>query len=396
MRELPALDEVGPVIDAGLRGAAAGSVERAALLLDRGYMLVQREGRHDAVAKEAIGAALDAAEETADANLVSAALDLEQAEHMHDGRYGDMYRSAMRRLELLPRLTDVREIADAHAMRAWSTLHLGRYRESEAAATAASERARGIDAGAYLHGLTWRVAARFMLGDWEGALADQAELERVAALDSQRDVPASFSMRAYTQTALCHFLRGDDGLSDRYVDISLRYFESRPPLYGAGPAIAIPLLAHVLALRGRFDEALAVLPLVVHSGGAGLTYQVLCEVTALREAWDEAAPLVSAAREEAAAGELLALPLYTDRLEGRTVAAAGEAEQAAVLLRRSADGFGELEAPWEEAWSRLLLGEVLLPVDREQAERELAAALTVFDALGSVREAERARAPLAV
>jgi hypothetical protein len=135
---------------------------------------------------------------------------------------------------------------------------------------------------------------------------------------------------------------------------------------------------------------------VPRSGGAGLTYQVLCEITAERGSWDEAAPLAAAAREEAEAGELVALPLYADRLEGRAAAAAGQTEQAAALLRGSADGFRELEAPWEAAWSRLLLGEALLPLAREEAERELAAALAVFDALSSVREAERARAPLAV
>ena len=223
---------------------------------------------------------------------------------------------------------------------------------------------------------------------------DQSEIERVSAFD-ERELPPSFSMRAYTQSALCHVLRGDEERADSYVDLLLRYFASRPRLWSQGPTLATPLLAVVLARRGRFEEAVGVLPLRPRSGGAGLTYQALCEVTAARGAWDEAPGLTSAAREEAAAGELLALPLYADRLEGRAAAAAGDGEAAAALLRGSADGFRELEAPWEEAWSRLLLGEVLLPLEREPAERELAAALGVFEQLGSVREAERARAPLA-
>jgi hypothetical protein len=64
------------------------------------------------------------------------------------------------------------------------------------------------------------------------------------------------------------------------------------------------------------------------------------------------------------------------------------------LLRRSAEGFAALEARWEEAWSRLLLGEVLAHTDSKAAEVELGAALPVFERLGSVREAELALAVL--
>jgi hypothetical protein len=101
--------------------------------------------------------------------------------------------------------------------------------------------------------------------------------------------------------------------------------------------------------------------------------------------------VVVAARDEAEVGELLALPLVADRLEGRAAAAGGDFASAAKLLGRSAEGFEALEAPWEEAWSRLLLAEALLGGDRTAAERELRAALPVFERLGSVLEAKRAR-----
>ncbi|MGH3102667.1 MAG: LuxR family transcriptional regulator, partial [Gaiellaceae bacterium] len=87
--------------------------------------------------------------------------------------------------------------------------------------------------------------------------------------------------------------------------------------------------------------------------------------------------------------------LYADRLEGRAAAAAGDVERATELLRRSAEGFAALGARWEEAWSRLLVAEVIVGGEARQAERELAAALPVFEQLGSVREAERVRALLA-
>jgi hypothetical protein len=105
--------------------------------------------------------------------------------------------------------------------------------------------------------------------------------------------------------------------------------------------------------------------------------------------------LVADAREEAEIGEQLSLPLFADRLEGRAVAAAGDLESAAVLLHRSADGFALLGARWEEAWSRLLLAEVLVNGDARRTEGELTAALQVFEQLGSVQETERARRLLA-
>jgi len=130
------------------------------------------------------------------------------------------------------------------------------------------------------------------------------------------------------------------------------------------------------------------------TAGSGLTLEMLCEVVAMRGDWDEAVRVVAAAREEAKVGEQIALPLYADRLEGRAAAAAGDAARAAELLRRSADGFAVLGAQWEEAWSRLLLAEVIVGSDRERAEREVAAALPVFEHLRSVRELRRARALL--
>src|SRR5262249_52962735 len=153
--------------------------------------------------------------------------------------------------------------------------------------------------------------------------------------------------------------------------------------------------ALALARRGLFDEALAACPFVPHTWGSGLSLEMRCEVVASQGDWDEAARVVAAARDETEIGEQVALPLYADRLEGRAVAAAGGAAHAAELLRRSADGFAALGARWEQAWSRLLLAEVVVDTDRQRAERELAEALPVFEQLRSVREHQRARALLA-
>ncbi|MBD0328489.1 MAG: AAA family ATPase [Thermoleophilia bacterium] len=394
MRELPEIDDVRRLIDAGLGAAPERGPERTLLLVDRGFLISQREGRRDQEADDAVREAAAAAEELGDADLLSAALDLVQAHAMLLGRYGEMYREGQRRNALVPRMSDVKEIGDTYAMAAWSALHLGRYREAETHASACIVRSHGIDAGSYLHGLTWRVAARFRLGDWDGSLADHAELERVAPL-ARGEAPAGYTTLAYASRALTHVRRGEHDEADRYVDAALRYFRGQRLPAGRSLLHSAPL-ALALAQTGRFEEALALLPFAPRTGGAGATLEALCEIAAARERWDEAPGLVSAAREEAEAGGLLALPLVADRLEGRAAAAGGDVRRGAELLARSADGFAELEARWEEAWSRLLLAELAASTDAGIAERHLGAALRVFEQLGSVRELERSRALEAV
>jgi class 3 adenylate cyclase len=392
MVELPPVDEVKSLISAGLRSAPMGSRERALLLVDEGFLYLQRERQPDEVVERAVGEAVAAADATGVADIRSAAFDLAAASHMNVGRYGEMRRETERRRELLSELRDSKEIGDTYSMGAWAAHHIGLYREAEAHASAAIERARDLDVGAYIHGLTWRIAARFMLGDWDDALADQAELERVAGL-ALRGLPAGYTMRAYTYTALCHELRGDDEAALRYVDVSLaRRVRARTDTTRGLGSLQFPPLARALARRSRFDEAVALIPFEAHSGSAGQTLEALCEITASRGDWQASPSIAAQAREEAAWGELLSLPLFADRLEGRAGAASGDVEGGASLLRRSADGFAKLDAPWEEAFSRLLLAEAL---GGRAAQQELAAALPVFDRLGSVREADRARALLA-
>ena len=393
MNEPTEVGAVRQVIEQGLLAAPTPSRERTLLLINRGFVVVQREGRRDDATDASVREAATAAEELGDVDLLSAALDLMQANAQEGGRHGESYRTSLKRIELSARVTDVKEIGDCYATAARAAFSLGRYREAEERASTCIERARGIDSGSYLHGLTWRSQVRFAHGDWEGAFADQAELERVVAL-APRELPPAYTMGSYMRAALCHELRGEHDESDGYIALGLRYFEQRISRQHGPTSVHLASLALVLARRGRFDEALEFIPLVARSNSAGVTLEALCEIAAARERWGDAAGLVAAARSEAEVGEQPSLPLFADRLEGRAAAARGDAAGAAELLRRSADGFAALEAPWEEAWSRLLLAEAVLPTDRPAAERELTAALPVFERLGSVQEAERARALL--
>jgi class 3 adenylate cyclase/DNA-binding SARP family transcriptional activator len=390
MHELPEVDAVRRIVERGLVAAPERGRERTLLLVNRGFLAVQREGRRDDAADAAVREAVVAAEELGDVDLLSAALDLVATHEENGGRYGEAYRTDLRRNRLVPRMKDVKEIGDSYAVAARAAQHVGRLHEAEAHASAGIERARGIDSGSYLHGLTWRVAARFALGEWEGALADQAELERVAPL-SPRELPPAYAMGAYTRVALCHELRGEREEADRYIGVTLRYSE-RVRHARAGGSIHLPPLALTLARRGRFDEAFALIPFVPRSISAGPTLEVLCEIAALRERWDEAPGLVAAAREEVEVGEQLSLRPFAYRLEGRAAYAEGEVTAATELLARSAEGFAAIDARWEEAWSRLLMAEAVAASDGRRAERELAAALPVFERLGSIGEVQRARA----
>jgi class 3 adenylate cyclase/DNA-binding SARP family transcriptional activator len=390
MQSLPDLDAVRSVVERGLLAASAHGRERALLLVNRGFLLIQREDRLDDEAAAAARDAEAAAVELGDPDLLSAALDLVATYEENAGRYGEAYRVDLRRCELIPRMTDVKEIGDSLSVAARAAHHVGRYREATRHASAGIERARGIDAGSYLHALSWRVAARFALGQWDEALADHAELERVAVMGPD-DLPPAFAMGSYTRAALCHELRGEREFADRYVELALRNYD-RVRHARVGGSIHLPPLALALARQGRFDEALPLIPLVPASLSTSGTLEALCEIAAARGRWDDVAALVSAARAEAELGEHLALPLFVDRLEGRAASAAGDTTEAAELLDRSAEGFAALGARWEAACSRLHLAEAVVSSENERAERELAAALPVFEQLGSVREAERARA----
>ena len=76
------------MIDAGLRAAPAPCRERTMLLIVRGFYLTQRAGPLGDTAGAAVDDAVAAAERLGDANLLSAALDLEQSWESEAGRHG--------------------------------------------------------------------------------------------------------------------------------------------------------------------------------------------------------------------------------------------------------------------------------------------------------------------
>ena len=81
--------------------------------------------------------------------------------------------------------------------------------------------------------------------------------------------------------------------------------------------------------------------------------------------------------------------------EGAIHLAAGEASEAADVLRRAADLFREVDAPYETARARARYGQALAELGDEEGSRlELLAALTIFDDLGAAPDAAAVRGRL--
>jgi class 3 adenylate cyclase len=386
--EQPPYEELDELVDRGLDAAGdRATSERALLLVTRAFMQLQY-GRRDERLEPSLREGLELAERTGDADLFSMALDAQTSFIEADGRYGEAWNVIERRLALVPHQHDPKEIGDAYAMAAWNAVCRGLYADAERYATECIAHGRGVDAGTHAHGLTWRARALFALGDWDGALADQHELEQLQEEDA-RDLPPGFTMGSYTVAALCHELRGERPEADRYLEIARRFI-ARASVGAAGSQNS-PAAARALAHRGSLDEAAALSPVIERSFASGRHLEAQCEIVADREDWGGTPALLNRARLEAAECGLIALPFFADRLEGRWLAAVGNAKAAAVLLLRSAEGFGQLGAGWEEAWSRLLAAEALLTIDGSRAGEEAARALTTFERLRSVAELDRAR-----
>jgi hypothetical protein len=350
--------------------------------MSRGYELIWGYTRDEVACEGSARTALAIAERLDDPNLLSGTLDSVGSLLLARGLYGSYLRFGRRRIELVPRLTDVAEIGDAFVMGAWSATYVGLYEEAVRHATACLERTRGIDPGEYVHGLSWRVWARAMTGDWDGALEDQADLERIQA-ETASALPVGYTLRAYSAVSLVHELRGQGARATAYLDLVRQFVEEHPPS-GLDGYAALALAARALAHRSQVAAALELL------GGASSPYapptlEARCEIVAAGGDWDAAPLVIASARRQAEASEARALPLFADRLEGRLALVEGDAERAVRLLRHSAVGFDEIGAPWEEAWSRRLLAEALADEGHEaEVEAELEAARDAFDRLGSV------------
>jgi class 3 adenylate cyclase len=384
----PTAEHLNAQISLGLSVAEDTSRARADLLAAKAMMQTMNYEPPDADGERAAREAVRIAEELSDPDLLSAVLDSAHGVEIKQGHYGGRSLALVeRRLTLIDRFTDPREVTDTLNMAAWSLYMIGRYEDSEREADRAVQISLGVDTGGWVHGLSWRSSARFMLGRWDEALEDQRQIE--ASQAGSETSPPHYTMRAYESALLIAELRQDVDERDRLFGIHSRWHQTEGRATPAGTeavAIAVRALIHL----GRTDEAHRWIDLERNQMTA-LHLMAALELAAATADWSGGPAILKGARDEAESGELLALPYFADRFEGSMAAATGDSETGGALLRRSFEGFDSLKAIWEAAYSRLLLAEVLGSQDPE-ARTLAGSAQETFDKLGSVAESARAAA----
>jgi tetratricopeptide (TPR) repeat protein len=300
------------------------------------------------------------------------------------GLYGLAGPVDLERLEIARSVRDPFEVGDSFFTAAWSALDIGNYRE----VVALGVEYESLKVDAPLVGqLSYCAVARLPLGDWDGALADQARTRDL--LEARGAGPASFASGGYGAEVLIYEARGDRAAADAVIAEVESWDETgsqvRPwPLMG---------IAVALARRGAFARARELLDGLDHDIYLPRALETRCTLIAEEGAWDDAAAVIDRARRLADVGRLLALPLHADRLEGRARLAGGDAEGAVTSLERALAGFEALSATWEVALTGLSLGQVYAALGRAgEAVQVLGRAAEVFERLRVPRELEQARA----
>ncbi len=393
MRAPPAEEDVARYLELGLSSAGPGDSDaRARLLLLKGFWhhaySPDREGERLIDEDEALRAAEEAADmanRLGRPDLESAALDGVAASWIPRGRYDRARDATLRRLSLIPDLTDYREVGDIHAMCGWTDFHSGRYREAADYADAGYQLTAHEVPSVALHCLVWRSVARFHLGEWDEQLAD-VDLGR-ELLGTRADEPPHFASPMFAAAALTHELRGDAAAADELLDMLARLDERADAVDRDAAPLArwASWVARILAHRGRFDEAHALLAATRWRRGTryGLLLHAGCMITADEGDWSAAPALTAEARSEARRGDLLALDAAADHLEGSRHLAKGNTDEAVKVLRRAVDGFGTCEGRWEQALARFALGTALAEAGMTNESAEpLAAAGAEFSRLG--------------
>ncbi len=394
MQAPPAEADVFAYLDLGLSSAGPGDSEaRAQLLLLKGFWhhaySPDREGERLISAEEALRAAeeaADMADRLGRPDLESAALDGVAASWIPQGRYDLARQATLRRVSLVPELTDYREVGDIHAMCGWTNFHIGNYREAADYADAGIAMASEEVPSVALHCLMWRSLARFHLGEWDGHLADLDAGRDI--LGARADQPPHFASPMYAAAALTHELRGEVAAADALLDMLARLDERADAVDRDATPLArwASWVARLLANRGRFDEAHALLDATKWRRGTRLSLLLHadCMITADEAKWDAATALVAEARAEASRCGLEALAAASDHLEGSMLSATGDLDEAMTTLRRAVDHFGRCEARWEQAQARVALAGALERAgEADQAAAELSAADTEFERLGA-------------
>jgi DNA-binding CsgD family transcriptional regulator/tetratricopeptide (TPR) repeat protein len=228
--------------------------------------------------------------------------------------------------------------------------------------------------------LVHRVELMRLHGDWEDALGEARRACDWLSLPTTPEGPAD----AFYQLGELHRLRGDFSAADAAYRQASRLGRSPEP------GVALLWLA-----RGQTDaaEGAARRALAETGEGPGRRSDLLAAyVEVLLALGDKRAARAAANELRELAARLDALPLHAmaERADGSVLIAEGEPRAALAPLRRAWTAWQRLEAPYEAARVRVLLGAACRALgDAESAAMEVDAARWVFERLGAAPDLAR-------
>lgn len=225
--------------------------------------------------------------------------------------------------------------------------------------------------------LVYRVELMALRGDWEDALEEARRACDWLAHPSSLEGPAD----AFYQLGELYRLRGDFVAADQAFRQASRL--------GKQPE---PGLALLWLARGQVGAAETAVRRTLDEAGIdpGKRAELLGAYVEILLARGDSAVAETASTELAdLAAALGALPLQatSDRTEGSVLIARGDPRAALVPLRRSWATWKQLDAPYEAARVRALIGRAYREMgDAELAAMEIDAARWVFERLGAVHD----------
>lgn len=236
--------------------------------------------------------------------------------------------------------------------------------------------------------LVHRAELMLLAGAWpDAALEVQRACARLARPASQPALGAAYYVRAEL-----HRLRGE------FVEAEQAY--RRANQSGRQPQ---PGLAQLWLAQGRADDAHRAMRRILDETEDGLTRsRLLAPHVDILLAVGDIAAATAAAEELAGLASTSNTPLLhalSAHATASVLLATGDARVALATLRRAVAGWGELEAPYEGARARVLIGLACRALDDEQgAQLELDAARSVFQQLRATPDlarVEELRRPMA-
>ena len=206
-------EEVRPYLDLGLEAAGEEPSEALALLCvaqglwDFGFG-IDPEDPDGVRAQRAAERARELAQQLGRPDLELMSLDALTAGWQMRGLYGLAEAANRERLEIARTVSDPFEVSDTYYTAAWAKLDIGRYEDVVALTDEFIARDTDVEP---IGQLSLSAVARLALGDWDGALADQA---RVRELIGEEAAVPRFSTSGYGVETLIHEARGDRAAAD--------------------------------------------------------------------------------------------------------------------------------------------------------------------------------------